>query len=135
MSTVPVVPDSEPRIRRSPIPTEGVYIVRGDRLDPTLLRRDAERFHQRFSTWGRYGVSAFYAAGRAEIDALCETRLIQFPTIIVFARSDLIHVGVEVVPTFRTPHVTLAHADLLRLIELLRCTRHVERHNPYYESE
>jgi hypothetical protein len=62
-------------VRRAPIPDEAALVVRGDELDPDVLTADAERFHRRFKTWSRYGVSAFLATDDAEVDALCETRL------------------------------------------------------------
>jgi hypothetical protein len=36
------------------------------------------------------------------------------PIAVVFERSALEAIGIDVVPTFRTPHVTLAHAELRR---------------------
>jgi hypothetical protein len=93
-----------PRVRHAPIPDEAVLVVRGDELDPDVLTADAERFHRRFKAWGRYGVSAFLATDDAEVDALCETRLRPWAIAIVFTRSALEASGIEVVPTFRTPH-------------------------------
>ena len=89
------------------MPDEALLVVRGDELDVDLLRGDAENFHERFADWGRYGVSAFLARDDAEVDALCGTRLVRFETVVVFHRDALVAVGIEVVPTFRTPHVTL----------------------------
>ncbi|MFT3853853.1 MAG: hypothetical protein QM733_14100 [Ilumatobacteraceae bacterium] len=40
--------------------------------------------------------------------------------------------GVEVVPTFRTPHVTRCHVDLRQLIERLIACKHDERQNPHH---
>lgn len=124
-----------PRIRKAPLPDDAVLVVRGDTLDPDVLRRDASRFHRRYSTWGRYGISAFYARSDAEVDALCEVRLIQFPTVVVFARAELEANGIDVVATFRTPHVTLAADDLNELIQQLLACNYAERPNPYHVSE
>ena len=60
-----------------------MFVVRGDELDPTILAEDASRFLERFSSWGRCGISAFYAANDAEIDALCEDRLVRFDQVLV----------------------------------------------------
>jgi hypothetical protein len=117
------------------VPDDAVLVVRGDALDRDLLRRDALRFHRRFSAWGRYGVSAFYAASDAEVDALCETRLVQFPTVVVFQRTQLEAAGVDVVATFRTPHVTLVADDPDELVTKLLGVEHLEQPNPYHVLE
>ncbi len=103
----------------TPIPIGGVFVVRGDELDPVLLAEDASRFRERFADWARYGISAFHASSEDEIEAICQTRLVRFAVVVVFTHADLETVGIEVVPTFHTPHVTLCHADLDQLIERL----------------
>lgn len=124
-----------PRVRLTAIPDDGDFVVRGDELDPELLIDDASRFHERFSDWGRFGISAFYAASDEEIDAICQTRLVRFPVVVVFRRADLEQAGVQVVPTFRTPHVTLCHEQLDEFVwRLLHCERGV-RSNPYHVSD
>jgi len=60
-------------------------VIRGDELEP-----------------------AFVAADEDEVDALCETKLRAWSTVVVFARAALEAAGIELVPTFRVPHVTLA---------------------------
>jgi hypothetical protein len=130
-----MAPEPVPRVRLTPIPDDGVFVVRGDELDPALMMEDAERFHARFADWGRHGISAFYAASDDEVDALCQARLVRFDTVVVFGRRDLETAGVDIVPTFRTPHVTLCHHDLGELVErLLRC-RHPVRANPYHVDD
>ena len=84
-----------------------MLVVRGDELDSAVIRADATRFRRRFPAWGRFGVSAFVAADEDEIDALCETKLRAWSTVVVFARSALETAGIQVVPTFRVPYVTL----------------------------
>jgi hypothetical protein len=126
--------DGIPRFRLRVIPDDAVLVVRGDELDPTMLATDAGRFFRRFGAWGRYGVSAFLAADDNEVDVLCETRLEGFPEIVIFTRTDLEAAGVEVVPTFRHPHVTLAHVELESLVHgLLTCEHRVLR-NPHHEE-
>lgn len=124
-----------PRIRLVAIPDDAVLVVRGDELDPRILRVDATRFRRRFAEWGRYGVSGFLAGDDDEVDVLCETRLERFADIVVFRRLDLIAIGIDVVPTFRRPHVTLAHADLDSLVSGLRSCEHRELTNPYFRGE
>lgn len=124
-----------PRVRRAAIPDEAILVVRGDELDPDVLAADARRFHRRFKAWGRYGVSAVLATDDAEVDALCETRLRQWAIAVVFTRSALEANGIDVVPTFRTPHVTLAHAELATLVQGLTSCEHRVVVNPYHEPD
>lgn len=123
---------ADPRVRLTPVPDDGVFVVRGDELDSALLIEDAERFRARFAGWDRYGISAFYAASDGEVDVLCQARLVRFDTVVVFHRHDLEAAGIEIVPTFRTPHVTLCHSDLGELVERLTGCSHVVRANPYH---
>ena len=81
------------------------------------------------------GVSAFYAVSDDEIEALCQARLIRFETVVVFRRVDLEAAGVEIVPTFRTPHVTLCHHVLEELVTRLQACAHTRRGNPCYVEE
>jgi len=127
--------ESAPRIRRSPIPDEAVLVLRGDELEAEILRADAERFHRRFDEWGRYGVSAFVASEPEEVEVLCETRLQRFETVLIFRRSDLVEAGIEVVPTFRRPHVTLANADLDALVKALLSCEHRALTNRHFERD
>ena len=100
-----------------------------------MLTADARRFRRRFLDWNRYGVSGFVARDAGEVDALCETRLIEWTRVRTFRRSALEAAGIEVVPTFRTPHVTLAHAELDELLQRLSDCEHDILENPYHEDE
>lgn len=62
-------------------------------------------------------------------------KLVRFPTIVVLRRQDLAAAGVEVVGTFRTPHVTLAHADAEELVRRLLTCEHTEQASPYHVAE
>jgi hypothetical protein len=66
-----------------------------------------------------FGVSALVATDDVEVLALCESRLERFPLVVVYRRPDLEAAGLAVVPTFRTPHMTLAHQDLEALVTVL----------------
>lgn len=109
-------------------------MVRGDELEAGLIEADARRFRRRFDDWDRYGISAFLAIDETEILALCESRLERFPAVLVYRRDDLERLGIEVVPTFRTPHVTLAHPDLESLIRVLSICEHLEITNPHFDG-
>lgn len=95
----------------------------------------AEDFFDRFAGWGRWGVSAFYARGEIEVDDIASTRLRRFGLVRVYRVSELLDAGFEVVPTFRTPHVTIAWVGGLdQGLEALGTAKHIERVNPYHGS-
>ncbi len=123
-----------PRVRLAAVPEDALLVVRGDELLAEILERDARRFRRRFNEWGRYGVSGFLAVDDREVDALCETRLVLFATVVVFGRTDLTAKGIEVVPTFRRPHVTLAHVELDALVSGVQSCEHRQLENPYFEG-
>ena len=113
-----------------------MLVVRGDDLNPQTARTQAVAFRRRFPDWNRWGLSAFYARSDAEVDDLASDQLERFPVLVVFEMSALVEAGFEVVPTFRTPHVTIAfEGDLdAALVELAR--RGVDqRVNPYHDPE
>ena len=130
--TVPL----EPRVRQAPIPDDAVLVVRGDDLNPATARSQAVAFRRRFPDWGRWGLSGFYARSEAEIEDIAADQLERFPLLVVFETSQLRAAGFDIVPTFRTPHVTAAFVDdldaaLSRLV--LLGANH--RPNPYHEPE
>ena len=110
-------------------------VMRGDELDPLILHADAERFFRRYPAWGRYGVSAYSAVDELEVDAICETKLERFALVVVIQRSELDRLGIEIVPTFRSPHVTLAHERLGPLVEGLRSCEHRTIENRHHRRE
>lgn len=66
---------------------------------------------------------------------MCESRLAAWPRVAVFRRSALEASGVEVVATFRTPHVTIAHTEIGELVRSILECEHEVRDNPYHEGE
>lgn len=125
-----------PRIRRAGIPDDAVLVVRGDDLEPGMSRGQAIAFLRRFPDWGRYGLSAYYARGDAEVDDLAADQLERFAVLAVFEMAALVGAGFEVVPTFRTPHVTVAFTCDLdqHLVALVQLQPRVVE-NPYHERE
>ena len=84
------------------------------------------------SPTGGAGVSGYYARGEDEVAALCQTKLANFAMVVVFTRADLEAGGIDVIGTFRTPHATLAGADIEALVTaLIRCPHQV-RESPYH---
>ena len=122
-----------PRIRRQPIPADALFVVRGDE-DTDRQAEMARFFLRRFPAWGRYGLTGYHATGDVEIDLLCRAELVRFPLIVVLTRASLETAGIEVVPTFHRPHVTLAATDLATLLDVL-ATATDRRVNPYHGGE
>jgi hypothetical protein len=99
-------------------------------------QHQAEAFLRRFPDWGRYGLSAYYARDDAEVDDLAADQLERFPVLAVLTVAELEADGFMVVPTFRTPHVTIAFTgDLTDRLDALAAlvTRVIE--NPYHDEE
>lgn len=125
-----------PRFRGAPIPDDAVLVVRGDDLEPENSRLQAEAFRRRFPDWGRFGLSAYYARDLEEVDDLASDQLERFPRVAVIPVAALEADGFEVVPTFRTPHVTIAFLGdpSERLAALGRLVFRILE-NPYHEPE
>lgn len=123
--------EATPRIRLVTVPDAASLVVRGDGDD---VRSDAIRFRRRFHEWNRFGVSGFLARDEDEIDVLGEIRLGRYARLVVFDRAALGRIGLEVVPTFRRPHVTIAHEDLEALVRGPETCEH-GRVNGRYDAE
>jgi hypothetical protein len=68
------------------------------------------------------------------VDDLATDLLERFPILRIFDAAALRTGGIEVVPTFRAPHVTLAFSDLEAGLEALEVTPHERRANPYHQG-
>lgn len=125
-----------PRIRRAGIPDDAVLVVRGDDLESGTSRDQAVSFLRRFPDWGRYGLSAYYARDDAEVDDLAADQLERFPVLAVFELTALVEAGFDLVPTFRTPHVTVAFSGDLEghLLAFAKLHPRVVE-NPYHDRE
>lgn len=125
-----------PRIRRAPLPADALIVVRGDDLIEGSSHVQATEFRRRYPDWGRWGLSGFYARSDTDVDDLAADRLEPFPVLRLYQPAVLEAAGFEIVPTFRTPHVTLAFdGDLDVWIDRLRTADHSEQLNPYHESD
>ena len=131
-----MTPATEPRIRHAPIPADALLVVRGDDLDPATARAQALGFRRRFPDWQRWGLSAYYARSEAEIEDLAADQLERFPMLVVLRIAELLAAGFEVVPTFRTPHVTIAfQGDLDSSLADLITLGIDQRPNLYHDRE
>lgn len=123
-----------PKLRtRTPLPDGRYLIVRGAD-DSELTSEQAIAFRVAYPGMGAYGVSGFYARNRREVAELCQTKLERWAVVYSFDGEDIEACGLTVAPTFRTPHVTIAHPELDELLARLnRCPREVIR-NQYHEE-
>ncbi len=124
-----------PRFRRRPLPAgAAVVVVRGDDLGQDSDRRQAKAFRLRWPEWHRFGLSAYFAEDDDAIADLAADQLERFPVLRIYRVGDLVAAGIEVVPTFRSPHVTLAFTDLDTGLSALQIVEHETRANPYHGS-
>ena len=124
-----------PRIRRAPLPADALIVVRGDDLIEGSSQLQAEEFRRRYPDWDRWGLSGFYACGDSDVDDLAGDQLERFPLLRLYRPAVLEAAGFQIVPTFRTPHVTIAFdGDLEVWLEQLHVADHDERNNRYHES-
>ncbi len=97
-----------PKLRRRPLPAGArLVVVRGDDSDPDSRRRQAEAFRRRWPAWQRYGLSAYYTEDDDAVADLAADQLERFAVLRLYDPVALIAAGIEVVPTFRSPHVTI----------------------------
>lgn len=126
------MPDRVPRIRRAPLPDGVVALVRGDTGEADQDRLDALAFRRRFPDWPGFGVSGFYAVTEEGIDDLARDELRRFEALRVYDPAALLHERLAVLPTFRTPHVTIGFTDLDRGLSVLASSVRERRPNPYH---
>ena len=129
--------DGGPRVRRAAIPDDALLVVRGlASIEPETSIRQAELFRRRFERWGRYGLSAFYARSHDEVLDLGEERLGAFETLSVYRVADLRFAGFDLVPTYRSPHVTITFYDgVAECVRRLLAVDHQVVVNPGYRRE
>ena len=119
------------RVRREQVADGDLVIVRGGRLEREVLRFDAMEAHRRF---GEYGVSVFAAGDEDELDGLSRDRLSRFDVLTVMRAGAIRAAGLELRPTFRSPHYTIMLPDLdSDLARLLACENET-RVNPYFRA-
>lgn len=91
---------------------EQVVIVRGDEGNDGARRRSAERFKRRWPELGQFGLSGYYAEDEDEISDIVVSYLYSFPAVLVLKVDAVWAAGLEILPTFKAPHVTVAFEDL-----------------------
>jgi len=87
-----------PRIRRTPLPSGALIVVRGEDWIDEASVVQAERFRRRFPDWGRWGLSALCARSDEEVADLGAGPLVRFPLLGVYRVSVLEAAGFESSP-------------------------------------
>jgi hypothetical protein len=107
-------------------------ILRGGELNPSILRRDAQRM---FDIYGTYGISVFALRG-ATIDELAqEAPLVRFPHFTVMTVRTIRVLGLRLEPTGRNHrHYTLMLRSLDKDVAALVSADHHVCMNPYHEA-
>lgn len=117
-----------------PIPAGALVVaVRGDH-DRLNDAQQAADFLRRYPDWQRYGLSAYYATSEEAIDRLASSELERFPVLLIYDVAILAAHGIETVPTFRNPHVTLAFRELTVGLAALLAAKHERRANRYHDA-
>jgi hypothetical protein len=106
-------------------------ILRGGDLDPSVIRRDAQRM---FDVYGTYGISVFALRG-ATIDELAQVSpLVRFSRFTVMTLRTIRALGLQLEPTGRNPrHYTVTLRSLDEDIAALASSDHQVWINPYHE--
>lgn len=106
-------------------------ILRGGELEPSVIRRDAQRM---FDVYGTYGISVFALRG-ATIDELAqESPLVRFSHFTVMTVRTIRSLGLPLEPTGRNPrHFTVTLRSLHDDITALVSADHQVWINPYHE--
>lgn len=102
-----------PRVRGAGAVPAGWLLLRGDASDPAIDRGQAVQFRRRYPDWGRWGLSFFGGADPSALRTLRAERLGRYRVVWIVDPRQLVALGFEVVPTFRTPHVTVAWSGSL----------------------
>ena len=128
------MPDRVPRLRRAPLPDDVLALVRGDTGEPDQDRRDALSFRRRFPDWPAFGVSGFYAVTEEGVADLGRDMLSRFVARRIYNPLVLRRAQMEVLPTFRSPPVTIGFTDLDHGLSVLESSFRERRPNPYHEA-
>ena len=100
-----------------------MVIVRGDEGSADARRGSAQRFRRRWPELGFYGLSGYFAEDDAAISDIVVSYLYSFlPVVLVYKTDALRAAGLEILPTFKAPHVTVAFEDLEEGLALLART-------------
>ena len=100
-----------------------MLVVRGDLLDPEMLRIDAR---DNFDIYGYFGISVFAEVDGVDLNWIAGHKLSRAAWLIVFHAGELVAAGLQLWDTGQSPHYDVVH-DLLDelVIRLVACPHRV----------
>ena len=113
--------------RGDPLPEDAALVVRGDVLDPAVLRADAI---DNFAVYDYWGVSTFAEVGGFDLMWIATNKLARADWLVVFRTSDVLRSGLELWDTGQSPHYDVVHEELDDLVARLVGCPHRIFQNP-----
>ena len=105
--------------------------MRGDLLDPDVLRAAAADNHE---IYGFYGISVFAEVGDMNWQDIAAAKLPRAEWLVLFTVNALLGAGLELWDTGQAPHYDIVHPDMDELIRRILETEHRVVRNPAHEG-